>query len=88
MQRRLSSHPLVAFIGLHGPVADAKLSATESELRVETHVTTQQARLLLDFMRNALTPQHAPPRPAAPRLSPPGGAVRPPAGPTHNDAPR
>jgi hypothetical protein len=59
---RFSGHPLVALVGLRQPLVLATLEPKGQELELLTTVTVEQARIVLGFLRDALTP--VAPRPA------------------------
>jgi hypothetical protein len=53
---RFASHPLLAFIGMRDPLANAQLEAHGKTLQLHTSINVQQARVLLGFLGNALQP--------------------------------
>jgi len=52
---QFASHPLVSLIGMRAPLTRSELNTRESELAFSTHVTVPQARVLLGFVRQALS---------------------------------
>jgi hypothetical protein len=74
---RFADHPLVAFLGMRAPLADATVRSDEQSVVAHTHVGVQQARVVLGFITNALTPPPPPPD-AAPQVPAPGSAAAPP----------
>jgi hypothetical protein len=74
MRERYAGNALVALIGLRAPLTDATVTAAGDEVVVDTHVTLQQARVVLGFIRSALGP---PPQPTVPQPNPVLPAQRP-----------
>jgi hypothetical protein len=54
------SHPLVLIIGMGGILTDATIERTDATLLAQTHLTYQQARVLLGILQNALSPSKTP----------------------------
>ena len=54
MRERYAGNPLVALIGMREPLNDAEVTAHETQLEIRTHVTVQQARVVLGFITSAI----------------------------------
>lgn len=82
VRRRYASHPIVAIVGMSSPLKKATVEAADDRVTVHTEVTIQQARVVLGFLRDALSPPSAgtpTPRSPAPTSKPhrPGVSPKP-----------
>lgn len=53
---RFARHPLVALVGMDGPLARAELEVVGERLQARTRLTLLQASRILGFLRDAFTP--------------------------------
>jgi hypothetical protein len=88
LRERFASHPLVALIGMRGPLVAASIKRENNELRIEGTLTQQQARTLLGFARSTLAPPPVPPMPAKPPPPPPLPPIPQKSAPPANAVPR
>jgi len=65
VRSRFGSHPLVALMGMSSPLMNARIELGEMQLNARSELNVQQVRMLLGFIRNALTPPPPPPLPSA-----------------------
>lgn len=71
VRNRFGSHPLVSLMGMSSPLMNARIELDDSQLNARSELNTQQVRMLLGFVRNALTPPPPPPPlPSAPPTQP------------------
>jgi hypothetical protein len=54
MRERYAGNPLVALIGMREPLNDAEVIVHETQVEIRTHVTVQQARVVLGFITSAI----------------------------------
>ena len=65
-----ASNTLVSLLGLSDPLEDAQIEQSEREVHVTLTLSADQARLILGYVRELLSPPQLPSRPAPPPSAP------------------